>query len=160
MIRTALFAFALMAAGSCQAKEAADLTTRASQDEIKTQVSGMLAAMKPGQTFMWQAVLSDGSHTAALEIWKAAGRPAIHTVDAEYITVVQGSGVLVTGGTLIHPHEVAPGFIDGDSTEGAALRSLKQGDVALIPAGVPHWFKISGEPLVLLGIKVPVIGQK
>lgn len=162
MIRFAFFAIGLLVAGSVQAQGAPDLTTKASQDDIKAQASAMLAEMKPGQTFMWRSVLTDGSHTAALEIWKAPGRPAIHTVEAEYIMVIQGSGELVTGGTMTQSHEVRPGFIDGDAIEGGVSRPLTQGDVALIPAGVPHWFGIPGEPLILLGIKVPVVadGQK
>jgi len=115
----------------------------------------MFAAMKPGQTFMWQPTLKDGPRISALEIWKAPGRPAIHPAEAEYFTVVQGSGVLVTGGHLVKPHPVNAGLVDGDTIEGGNTRQLNTGDVVLIPAGTPHWFGIPGEPMVLLGIKVP-----
>jgi mannose-6-phosphate isomerase-like protein (cupin superfamily) len=157
MIRSTLFALGLLAVGSVHAQNAADHTTTASPDDIKAQVSAMMAAMKPGQTFMWKPLLTDGSHPAAIEIWKAPGRPAIHTAEAEYFTVVQGSGELVTGGTMVKPHTVREGFIDGDAIEGGTSRKLAAGDVVLIPAGTPHWFGIPGEPMILLGIKVPVV---
>jgi mannose-6-phosphate isomerase-like protein (cupin superfamily) len=157
MIRSALFAIGLLTAVSVHAQDATDRTGKASSAEIKAQVNAMLAAMKPGQTFMWRALLTDGSHPAAIEIWKAAGRPAIHTTEAEYFTVIQGSGELVTGGTMVKPHTVREGFIDGDAIEGGTSRKLNAGDVVLIPAGVPHGFGIPGEPLILLGIKVPPV---
>jgi len=142
-------------AGPVQAQDTADPTAFASPEAIKAQVGSMFSAMKPGQTFMWQPVLKDGPRTAALEIWKAPGRPAVHVAEAEYFTVVQGAGTLVSGGRMKNPRQVNPGFIDGDVIEGGTTRPLVAGDVVLIPAGTPHWFGITGEPLVLLGIKIP-----
>ncbi|WP_443750440.1 cupin domain-containing protein [Asticcacaulis solisilvae] len=156
MIRTLLIAASLLMAAPAFAQDAADHTTQASAADIKTQVAAMMADMKPGQGFMWRSLLTTGGQTAGLEIWKAPGRPAIHTAEAEYFTVVQGTGTLVTGGTMVNPKLVRDGFVDGDVIQGGTTRQLKAGDFVLIPAGVPHWFGIPGEPLVLLGIKVPV----
>jgi mannose-6-phosphate isomerase-like protein (cupin superfamily) len=153
--RTLVFASALFAAGAARAESPADPSSLATDKDIRTQVAGMFAAMKPGQTFMWQPVLKDGPRISALEIWKAPGRPAIHVEEAEYFTVVQGTGTLVAGGQMKNPKLVRAGFVDGDAIEGGATRTLQPGDVVLIPAGTPHWFGIPGEPLVLLGIKIP-----
>jgi len=147
--------FGLVAAASAHAQDAADPTGLASAQDIKTQVGAMFAAMTPGQTFMWRPLLKDGPRTVALEIWKAPGRPAVHLAEAEYFTVVQGTGTLVSGGHLTGPRTVKPGQMDGDAIEGGTTRTLAVGDVVLVPAGVPHWFGISGAPLVLLGTKIP-----
>lgn len=155
LLTAVLFAPCLMAAGSTHAQDAADHTSFASPADIKAQVSTMFSAMKPGQTFMWQPLLKDGPRTAALEIWKAPGRPAVHVAEAEYFTVVQGTGTLVTGGHMVNPHQVNAGMLDGDTIEGGTTKTLVVGDTVLIPAGTPHWFGIPGEPLVLLGIKIP-----
>ena len=155
LARAIVFASALIAASSGRAQDVADRTGVASAEDIKAQVSAMLSSMKPGQTFMWQPLLTDGPRISALEIWKAPGRPAIHVAEAEYFRVVQGAGTLVTGGHMSNPRLVNPGFMDGDVIEGGTTRQLAVGDVVLIPAGVPHVFGIPGEPLVLLGIKVP-----
>ena len=155
MIRAIVLAACLTAAGSAHAQDAADRTSLATSDDLKAQVAAMFAAMKPGQTFMWQPTLKDGPRISAIEIWKAPGRPAIHVEQAEYFTVIQGSGTLVTGGHMKNPHQTGPGQMDGDAIEGGATRPLVAGDVVLIPAGTPHWFGITGEPLVLLGIKIP-----
>ena len=153
--QTLIFASCLMVAGTVHAQDAADHTSFASPEDIKAQVGAMFSAMTPGQTFKWQPLLKDGPRTAALEIWKAPGRPAIHVAEAEYFTVVQGTGTLVTGGHMVHPHQVNAGMLDGDAIEGGTTRTLVVGDTVLIPAGTPHWFGIPGEPLVLLGIKIP-----
>ena len=109
-----------------------------------------------GKTFLWQPLLRDGANIVALEYWAAAARPAVHTGEAEYFTVLEGSGTLVTGGTLVGAQTVRPGFVDGDRIEGGTSRALHKGDFVLIPRGVPHWFGIpQGQMLVLLGVKVP-----
>jgi mannose-6-phosphate isomerase-like protein (cupin superfamily) len=109
-----------------------------------------------GKHFLWQPLLRDGTNTAAIEYWAAAQRPAVHTGEAEYFTVLEGTATLVTGGTLVGAQLVRPGFVDGDRIEGGASRMLHKGDVILVPRGVPHWFGIpSGQMLVLLGVKIP-----
>ena len=158
--RALVFAAALSAAGAVYAQdkptqEKPGPTSVASAQDIGAQVKAMFSAMAPGQSFMWQPVLTDGSRIAALEIWKAPGRPAIHVAEAEYFTVVQGSGTLVSGGKMVNARLVRPGFVDGDAIDGGTTRTLHAGDPVLIPAGTPHWFGIPNEPLVLLGIKIP-----
>ncbi len=155
LLQAIAFASSFLAAGAVHAEDKADPTSMASAQDLKTQVAAMFAAMKPGQTFMWQPVLKDGPRIAALEIWKAPGRPAVHVEEAEYFTVVEGSGTLVYGGQMKNPKLVRTGFIDGDAIDGGTTRTLSVGDTVLIPAGTPHWFGIPGEPLVLLGIKIP-----
>jgi len=127
-----------------------------SGEEVLAQVAGMLAEMAPGQGFMWRPLVSDGARVAAIEIWKKPGRPAVHPTEAEYAVVLEGAGTLVSGGTLIAPVASREGLIEGEQIEGGTTRTLGPGDVLLIPAGVPHWFGITGDHLVLLGTKMPV----
>jgi hypothetical protein len=50
--------------------------------------------------------------------------------------IVDGSGTLVTGGTIV------PGSGRGGATiENGVSRHVSKGDVILIPPGVPHWYK-------------------
>ncbi|TCP37536.1 cupin [Sphingomonas sp. BK235] len=122
---------------------------------VRTQVAAMLAEMRPDQGFMWRPLVGDGTNVAAIEIWKKPGRPALHPSEAEYAMVVEGKGTLVSGGTLARSRTSKPGLVEGETIEGGSSRALAPGDVILIPAGVPHWFGITGERLVLLGMKVP-----
>lgn len=127
----------------------------ASEAAVRAQIAAMLAEMKPGQGFAWRPLVKDGSRVAAVEIWKKPGRPAVHPAEAEYAIVLEGAGTLLSGGTLIAPLARNPGLVEGDRIEGGTSRPLRPGDVLLVPAGVPHWFGITGDRLVLLGTKLP-----
>jgi quercetin dioxygenase-like cupin family protein len=124
---------------------------------VRAQVAAMLAEMKPGQGFLWRPLVRDGARVAAIEIWKAPGRPAVHPSEAEYAIVLEGTGTLLSGGTLVGATTRREGLVDGDRIDGGTARRLGPGDVLLIPAGVPHWFGITGDRLVLLGTKLPAL---
>jgi mannose-6-phosphate isomerase-like protein (cupin superfamily) len=145
----------LLAMPGIAGAQAADPTAFASGAEVQAQIRDMLAAMKPDQGFMWRPLVRDGATVAAIEIWKKPGRPAVHPDQAEYAIVLEGAGTLVSGGTLVDPKVKNPTLTDGDKIEGGTTRTLGPGDVILVPAGVPHWFGITGERLVLLGVKLP-----
>ena len=133
----------------------ADPTSFASGADVQAQLRQMLAEMKPEQGFMWRPVVRDGTNVAAIEIWKKPGRPAVHPNQAEYAIVLEGKGELVSGGVMTDPKVTNPTLTEGGRIEGRVARPLGPGDVILVPAGVPHWFGITGERLVLLGIKLP-----
>lgn len=127
----------------------------ASRAEIDGIVARMAAELKPGQHFLYHPLLKDGSFpAAALEYWTAPGAPAIHPAQAEYGMVVAGAGTLVSGGRMTNPVTRNPTLVEGEHTEGATTQVLKVGDVFFVPAGVPHWFGVTGPRLVLLGIKI------
>ena len=50
--------------------------------------------------------------------------------------ILEGSGVLVTGGRVVRGAAGAPATITGGDE-----RQVGPGDVVLIPAGTPHWYK-------------------
>jgi mannose-6-phosphate isomerase-like protein (cupin superfamily) len=134
--------------------DATTISTTAERDGLIAKTSAELRAS--GKGFLWQPLHRDGANIAAIEYWLAEGRPAIHLAEAEYATVLSGSGTLLTGGTMVGAKLVRAGFVDGDRIEGGTTRALRKGDTVLIPKGVPHSFGIpKGEVLVLLGIKVP-----
>lgn len=134
---------------------AAEPSGFASSADVQAQLHDMLTAMKPDQGFMWRPLVRDGANVAAIEIWKKPGRPAVHPTEAEYAIVLEGAGTLVSGGTMTDQKPKNANLIEGSEIEGGTTRTLGPGDVILIPAGVPHWFGITGERLVLLGIKLP-----
>ncbi len=157
-----LAASASVAAASAQTSpartsppQAAEPSGFASGADVQAQLREMLAAMKPDQGFMWRPLVRDGATVAAIEIWKKPGRPAVHPAEAEYAIVLEGSGTLVSGGSMADPTVRNANLVEGSRIEGGATRPLGPGDVILVPAGVPHWFGITGDRLVLLGIKLP-----
>lgn len=160
---------AIMVLSSCQSAMAAPPPTPATADhggavigeaDLRRQIAMMKADLKPDTSLLWRPVITADGSTAALEYWHRPRPPAVHTVDAEYVLVMDGSGWLLSGGTMTHGHETRPGLVEGDAIEGGTKRELKAGDVFLIPAGMPHWFGIHGEGLVMLGIKMPAPVKK
>lgn len=149
-----LLLLALLLAGPAAA-QAADPTGFATSAEVKAQVEAMDKAMKPGQGFAWQPLVRDGDRSAAIEIWRKPGKPAVHPDQAEYAIVLAGAGTLISGGALDVSRVVKPDLTEGDRIVGGTTRRLSPGDVILVPAGVPHWFGITGDRLVLLGTKWP-----
>ncbi len=147
---------ALACAGSIHAQTAPDPTGYASSADIARQVAALDRTMKPGQSFAWQPLLRDGTRVAAIEIWKRAGKPAVHPDEAEYAIVLDGAGTLISGGTLADAKTARADLIEGERIVGGTTRPLARGDVVLIPAGVPHGFGITGKRLVLLGTKMTV----
>jgi len=129
----------------------------ASGAAVRTQVAKMLAEMTADQGFAWRPLVSDGPRVAAIEIWKRPGRPAVHPSEAEYVVVLEGAGTLVSGGTLVEPVTRREGLVEGARIDGGTTRTLGPGDVLLVPAGMPHWFGITGDRLVLLGTKMRTI---
>lgn len=145
----------LLAVSSAAAQTAPAPSGFASGADVQAQLRQMLAEMKPDQGFMWRPLVRDSVNVAAIEIWKKPGRPAVHPTEAEYAIVLEGSGTLVSGGTMADAKASKPNLVEGSRIEGGETRTLGPGDVILIPAGAPHWFGITGDRLVLLGIKLP-----
>jgi glc operon protein GlcG len=84
---------------------------------------------------------------------EAAGMAEIHTHDADIIYVLDGSATLVTGGTAVNSKSIEPGELRGSEITGGETRELRKGDVIIVPAGVPHWFKQVTNPFLYYVVK-------
>jgi glc operon protein GlcG len=77
----------------------------------------------------------------------------IHTKDADIVYVLDGTATLVTGGTTVNAKITEPDELRGSSVTGGEAHSLKKGDVIIVPAGVPHWFKEVSNPFFFYVVK-------
>jgi glc operon protein GlcG len=84
------------------------------------------------------------------------GQAEVHNDDTDLFYVLEGASTLVTGGTVVGAQTTGDGEIRGSAITGGETRTLKKGDVIVIPAGVPHWFKeiAAGGPFVYYTVKV------
>ncbi len=74
------------------------------------------------------------------------GLAEVHTLDTDIIYVMQGNATFVTGGTVAEARETAANEIRGARIDGGDTRRLGKGEVIIVPANTPHWFKeVSGE---------------
>jgi quercetin dioxygenase-like cupin family protein len=71
----------------------------------------------------------------------AGGEAEVHATDTDVFHVLSGTAVFVTGGTVVDGKVTAPGETRGPSIRGGETRTLAAGDVLVIPAGTPHWFR-------------------
>lgn len=74
-----------------------------------------------------------------------SGGAEIHEQWADIFLVLEGHGIMTTGGTVIGGKSVAPGEIRGERVEGGKLQELKRGELIHIPAGLPHQMLVKGE---------------
>lgn len=69
------------------------------------------------------------------------GQVEVHEKTTDILFVVEGEATYVTGGKMINGKQTKAGEWLGDSIEGGTEHHLKKGDVIIVPAGTPHWFK-------------------
>jgi glc operon protein GlcG len=106
-------------------------------------------------SFAKGAVLFDASdkymvHTSRRE---RPGQAEVHQRDADIIYVTSGTATLVTGGTVVDGQATAPDEIRGRAIDGGTPRSLNTGDVLVVPAGTPHWFRDVPGPFTYYVVK-------
>lgn len=59
-----------------------------------------------------------------------------HSGNTELHYIIQGAGSIVTGGTIVK------GATAGDATiDNGVTRRVTKGDVVIVPANTPHWYK-------------------
>ena len=81
------------------------------------------------------------------------GIAEVHDWETDVVYVLEGSAIVVTGGTLVDPKVTEPGQVRGPVIQGGESRRVGKGDVLVILAGVPHWFKEVQGPLTYFVVK-------
>jgi len=69
------------------------------------------------------------------------GQVEVHDKETDVLYIIDGQATLVTGGTMVGGRQTGPGQHRGTDVQGGETRHLQKGDVIVIPAGIPHWFK-------------------
>jgi mannose-6-phosphate isomerase-like protein (cupin superfamily) len=69
------------------------------------------------------------------------GQVEVHDKETDVIYVVEGEATFVTGGTMMGGKVTKAGQSLGTDIQGGDSHHLAKGDVIVVPAGVPHWFK-------------------
>ena len=99
--------------------------------------------------------LASASDYIVLALHRAEpGAAELHETQTDIYYVTKGEATFVTGGELLGNKVVSPGQRQGTGIEGGEVHHLTKGDVVVIPAGVPHWFKAVQHPVSYLLIKV------
>ncbi len=83
-----------------------------------------------------------------------AGKAEVHLRDTDIIHVLHGKATLVTGGTVLDGQSIEADEIRGTGLQGGDVRHLAEGDVVVVPSGVPHWFQQASAPFDYYVVKV------
>lgn len=93
------------------------------------------ALAKGGNLVTASDLTVSGSHRAG------PGQVEVHDKETDVFYVVDGAATIVTGGAMVGGKTTRPGQWLGSDIQGGDTRHLTKGDVMVIPAGIPHWFK-------------------
>jgi mannose-6-phosphate isomerase-like protein (cupin superfamily) len=102
-----------------------------------------------------------GYRVGVFGVFRPKETPPSATVHQTNVTetyyMLEGAGVLVTGGTLRKPVTPRPSNLGNwtdngsEGIEGGTSRRLAKGDVVIIPGGVPHgWASLEGDITYLI----------
>ncbi len=141
-MRALTLALVLVAAGAAWAQPEPEEVTHLPAERVRT-------AFARGEPLVENAAFK--VHASRRE---QPGLAEVHTRDTDVVYVLEGTATLVTGGSVVEPREVAPQEIRGASIAGGTARALAPGDVVIVPAGVPHWFRQVQGPLLYYVVKV------
>jgi glc operon protein GlcG len=93
-------------------------------------------------------LIVQGAHRAG------PGQVEVHDKETDVIYVTEGEATIVTGGTMVGGKSTAPGQSRGTDIQGGETRHLGKGEVLVVPAGIPHWFKDVPKSVNYLVVKV------
>ena len=106
------------------------------------------ALAKGGSLVTRPDLLVSGSHR------DAPGQVEVHDKETDVIHILDGEATFVFGGQMVGGKVSRPGQWLGSDITGGQTRRVAKGDVLVIPAGIPHWFKEVPKPVSYFVVKV------
>lgn len=106
------------------------------------------ALAKGGSLVAASDVSVSGSHR------EKPGQVEVHDKEMDVIYVVDGTATFVTGGKIVGAKNTRPDQWLGTDITGGTTHKLVKGDVIVVPAGMPHWFKEVPGPISYYVVKV------
>jgi mannose-6-phosphate isomerase-like protein (cupin superfamily) len=128
--------------------------------DVTAMIAKAKSERKPDQANFVQPIVRLAPYNANLE-YRVAGvnAPAsMHEREAEMFYVVEGSGTLVTGGSLREEKRTNAENLSGSAIDGGTSRRLAKGDWVMVPEKTAHWFTQIEGTLVLMSIHLPHAG--
>jgi mannose-6-phosphate isomerase-like protein (cupin superfamily) len=114
--------------------------------DLQQREAKLTAAAKVSPTGLASETFDEfGTYHILLVVRVHTGAPERHQLWADQMIINKGTVTLVTGGTMEreHPNGTSPGETLGTDLQGGKEVVLHPGDIAHVPAGVPHWVKLA-----------------
>jgi mannose-6-phosphate isomerase-like protein (cupin superfamily) len=164
-VRAISFAFVLVALGAAVAaaqQPATPVTTPVtamktfcSSADLQALIAKAKSERKEGQPIVVERVVQLAPYMANLEYRASIGPAAVHEKEAELMYVVDGSGTIITGGTLVNQTRTNPANLTGTGIDGGTQQKIAKGDFIFIPENTPHWISAIDGTIVLVTLHVP-----
>jgi mannose-6-phosphate isomerase-like protein (cupin superfamily) len=124
--------------------KAIDLT----QEDLAAVVNAM-----PGRNLATTRLLEGGFYSVNIRRLTGPETAHVHPASLTIYVVREGSGTLVTGGTIVDAkgQPVAAGR-PGDDIKGGVERTIKAGDIIVTPPGVPHFMRDVKDHIVFMNL--------
>jgi mannose-6-phosphate isomerase-like protein (cupin superfamily) len=144
-----------LAATPALAQQAPDMKTYTSSSEVQDLIAK--AKEQPAKPLIIQPILSLAPYRASLEYRSGSPAPAaVHKTDAELMYVIDGSGKLVVGGTLIDEKQSNAENLSSSGIDGGDSVTLAKGDFTIVPQNTPHQvIPDQGSAVILMTMHVP-----
>jgi hypothetical protein len=123
--------------------QSTDILTHTTADLHQREAKLLTAAKAAPSGVAFDTFDDLGSNKTLLVVRVHTGDAELHQQWADQMIINKGTLTLVTGGTMQGEHTTAPGEIRGSGIQGGKEVVLHAGDIAHIPAGVPHWVKVA-----------------
>jgi quercetin dioxygenase-like cupin family protein len=107
------------------------------------------AALAKGGTLVSQPdLIVSGSHR------DKGGQVEVHDKETDVLYIIDGEGTFAYGGKMEGGKQSRPEQWLGTGITGGQTHRLVKGDVFVVPAGVPHWFKEVPKSISYFVVKV------
>jgi mannose-6-phosphate isomerase-like protein (cupin superfamily) len=124
----------------------------ASPDDVGVAIAHARAA----KTLAAEPIVAAGPYHLSAE-YRANPTPAsLHEKNNELINVIDGSGTMIVGGTLLDEKRRDDSNLNGSGIEGGSSFALTKGSYVFVPAGTAHYFAAIGKDgLTITTIYIP-----
>ncbi|NJL29694.1 MAG: cupin domain-containing protein [Thermoanaerobaculia bacterium] len=102
-----------------------------------------------------KVLLANPAYQVHASLREQPGEAELHALDTDVFFALEGEATVVLGGTILEPRQLSPTETRGTAIEGGEDHRLAPGDVLVIPAGTPHWFRDVRGPMRYYTVKVP-----
>ena len=99
-------------------------------------------------------MVRDPSFTIMVVTRTSRGEVEVHDKETDTFHVMEGSATFITGGSMVGGRVTGPGQQRGKDMTGGETYHLTKGDVIVIPAGIPHWFKEVPQSITYYVVKI------
>ena len=124
--------------------------------EIVEHIGKAAAAAKAGTQYNFGPLVASSAFRANLEYHDAPATAVnSHDNDDELFVVIEGSGTMTLGGTLVNPVRRGANWTAATSVGGKPYK-LKKGDMVMVPHNTPHAVTQTDGKLVLMSLHLPL----